>query len=365
VVTRPLSPGERHAYRVDARPGDYVHVQVMQSGMDITATVRGPDGQPMGEFDSPTGALGPEPVRFIAGSAGTHLIEARALQPEGEPGRYTIQLSTLRPATVADRRVASAVGAQQDADRLRANADTRRESLQRYRGAIDLWREVPDPGGEAGALRAMGFAHIRLSEDEHALAIFQELRPKWQTLRDRRSEAYTLLIIGTILRRRGDLKEFLATDQAALPLWREAGDREQEAFTLATLGTTYARIGDKARCERFHGLSLGVARRARSGALQAAMFRSLASARQQLGDSDRALLAHSEALALWQQIGHRRGQANTLLSMAAIHEASGDRDKALALLNRAAALWDEVGATAQATDTRKRIDALRQKLEWL
>lgn len=76
-----------------------------------------------------------------------------------------------------------------------------------------------------------------------------------------------------------------------------------------------------------------------------------------------ALLAHSKRSRYGGRSGHRRGQANTLLSMAAIQEDSGDRDKVLDSLNRAAGLLDEVGATDQATDTPKRIDALRQKLE--
>lgn len=361
TVKRPLTSGQRHAYSVEAQRGDYVDVQLEQRGIDVVVSVRGPDGRPKGEFDNPTGALGLEPVRFIAEVTGTHLLETRALQPEAEPGSYTIRLSARRPATAADRRLAAAVHAQQDADRLRANADTRRQSLQRYREAIDLCHEVPDPSGEAAALRAMGFAHIRLGEDAEAMEVFQDLRGRWRTVRDRRSEAYTLLIIGTILRRRGDLEQSLAMDQAALPLWREARDREQEAFTLATLGTTHARIGGPEQYERLHTQGLSVARRAKSRALEAAMFRSLANARQQLGNSSGALMAHSQALALWQQIGHRRGQATTLLAMAAIQEDNGDRDRALDSLNRATVLWDELGAAREAADTRQRIEALRQK----
>lgn len=132
-----IDPGETHGYRVAARQGDHVHVDVIQSRMDVVLSARDPDGRAVGEFDSPTGPLGPEAVR-PTGIVGSPLPWAH-----------------------------------QDADRLRAAADTRRQSLTRYEAAADLWRAVPDLAGQAAALRAKGFAHVRLGDDDRAMAVFQ------------------------------------------------------------------------------------------------------------------------------------------------------------------------------------------------
>ncbi|HXG70862.1 MAG TPA: tetratricopeptide repeat protein [Gemmatimonadaceae bacterium] len=297
-VDRPLTVGEVHHWEVDAAAGDFVQVVAVQRGVDVVATVLDPAGQAVGTFDTPNGDLEQE-IRFIAGPPGRYRVEIRAAMPEAEPGRYSIRLAARRPATATDRRVAAAISAQVDANRLRMSPDARRASLERYRDAMALWREAGERAGEANALRAMGFAYIRLKEDDEAYKVFSQTRGLWRELGDVRAEAFALLVLGTIHTRREEPLDTRAKALEALPLFRRAGDRWQEAFTLGEIGDTYARMKNRAQADRWFDRALAVARKTRKPSLQAAILGNRARACEVLGDTAGALDAYTRSADLW------------------------------------------------------------------
>ncbi|MBA2261025.1 MAG: tetratricopeptide repeat protein [Acidobacteria bacterium] len=309
TARRNLSAGEAHTYDVAMRAGEYLEVTVEQLGIDTAARVLDATGSLIREFDSPTGASGLERIRVIADTNAAYRLEIRALQPEADSGAYEIRLAVKRMATDADRRIEAAVKAEAEANHLRVSAETRTESLNRYKQARALWQSAGDRAGEASTLRGMGFAYVRLKDDAKALEVFTEAQRRFRELRELRSEAYIYLIVANIETRRGDLRQALVTTGQSLPLWRSAKDREQEAFTLAALGTLHARLGDAARMKRWHRDAVRVARSTRRPALAAAMFQSEGGAAEILGDRKYALAAYQSALQLWREAGNNRGEA--------------------------------------------------------
>ena len=308
-LERKLGAGETHTYQVVLKAGDYIDILMEQRGIDVAAKMFGPAGGELREFDSPTGALGPEHARMIASVDGTYRLDVRALQPEADPGAYQIRLALLRPATEADRRVDAAVSAAADADRLRASAETREQSVERYKYARALWQTAGDRAGEASALRALGFAYVRLKRDPAAAETITEAQRIFRELGDKRADAYIHLILAKIHTRRAYLRAALESTERALPLWRAAKDAEQEAFTLAALGTTHARLGDAREMKRLHTEAVRVARATRRPALIAAMLQSEGGAAEILSDLKGARAAYESALQFWRQAGNKRGEA--------------------------------------------------------
>ena len=360
VAGRALTVGDQHSWSVDAEEGHYIHVVVDQHGIDVVASVLDPAGQTAATVDTPNGDLGPEHVRFVARVRGPYRIDLKAAQPEAERGRYTIHLIERRPATANDRRIVAAIVEQTEADRLRANPATRQESLERYDRAMAIWRDAGDRAGEAGALRAKGFAYVRLRDDGHAYETFSRTRAMWRELGDLRSEAFALLILGTIHTRKDEPLETRARASEALPLWRRAGDREEQAFTLGEIGTTYARLKDRPGTEAWYRDALGVARKSHRRTLEAAILDNFARAYGQLDDQPAALETHERARVKWQQARHRRGQAGSLRSIGAIHEALGETAKAIEAYMKAADLWRQAGVLQEETVDRARADKLRR-----
>ena len=68
-----------------------------------------PDGNSLGEFDSPNGATGPENLSLVSKANGLYRIDVSPLEQEGNPagGRYEIRILDLRPATEGELEAAN------------------------------------------------------------------------------------------------------------------------------------------------------------------------------------------------------------------------------------------------------------------
>src|SRR5437016_4803843 len=97
-VERQLAGGQSHSYRVVLTAGQYLHVIVIQHGIDVVVKLFAPDGKQLIEVDSPNGTEGPEPVFAIARASGAYLLEVRSLEKDAAAGRYEVKIEELRTA---------------------------------------------------------------------------------------------------------------------------------------------------------------------------------------------------------------------------------------------------------------------------
>lgn len=145
-VEQQLSGGGKHAASVTLVAGQYFHLDIEQRGIDVVTTVFNPDGKQT-EFDTPSGADGTEPIRFIAEVGGTYRIEFRSLLKEVDPGRYLARVIALREATAHDRLIVSAVAAQgMEMSSVR--------KLKRDRSRLNSMKLHPHCGGQPGIVPA-------------------------------------------------------------------------------------------------------------------------------------------------------------------------------------------------------------------
>ncbi len=79
----------------------FAQIVVDQRGIDVIVRVFSPDGKPLGEFDSPNGANGPENVPVVAITSGTYSLEVTPLSQAEDlaPGSFEIRMTELRTAT--------------------------------------------------------------------------------------------------------------------------------------------------------------------------------------------------------------------------------------------------------------------------
>lgn len=308
-VVRDLKGGEAHAYRLKLNAGQYAELAVRQRNIDAIVGVFDAAGKSLGEFDSPTGLSGTEQVRFVADAAGEYRIIVRALKTEAYGGSYEIKVEAIRKATAGDKRLVTAIKAQMLGDELRAKDATRRQSLEQYAHALELWRAVPERAGEASTLRAIGFAYVRLKDDDQAYKYFNQSLTIWGEIGDRRSAAYIHLIFATIHTRRGELAQAVEERLQALPLWRALGDRIEEATTLAVIGLSYARLGNKDSAFDYCRQSLALSRATGNRALQANSLFWFGEVCELFGETEQARDYFQQSLALWREMGRRSQEA--------------------------------------------------------
>src|SRR5262245_50523613 len=64
TIERDLTGGASHSYLIKLAAGDFLQATIIQRQTDLTATLFGPDGRQVGQFDSRW--YGPEPIYFVA-----------------------------------------------------------------------------------------------------------------------------------------------------------------------------------------------------------------------------------------------------------------------------------------------------------
>ena len=101
---RTIRRAETHTFSVSVKQDHLLQLVVDQRGVDLVVRVFAPDGQSLGEFDSPNGTNGPEGVSLIADLSGLYRIDVVPLEPQenAASGRYEIRILDLRPATTEE-----------------------------------------------------------------------------------------------------------------------------------------------------------------------------------------------------------------------------------------------------------------------
>src|SRR5215204_1561574 len=102
-IERVLARGESHSYHINLSAGQFLHAAVEQRGIDVVASLSGPDGKQVTENDSQKGGLGTERLLFLTDRAGTYRLDVRALEGQSPSGSYEVRIEEQRPATPQDR----------------------------------------------------------------------------------------------------------------------------------------------------------------------------------------------------------------------------------------------------------------------
>jgi hypothetical protein len=100
-ISRPISRGQSQRFTLMLDQNQFAQIVVDQRGIDVIVRVFSPDGKPLGEFDSPNGANGPENVPIVAVTPGTYSLEVTPLSQADDlaAGSFEIRMTELRTAT--------------------------------------------------------------------------------------------------------------------------------------------------------------------------------------------------------------------------------------------------------------------------
>ncbi|HEU4390332.1 MAG TPA: tetratricopeptide repeat protein, partial [Blastocatellia bacterium] len=243
-LERAIHSGEVHSYRIKLSQGEYLHAVVDQRGIDLVATLLGPDGKKLLEMDSPNGDNGPEPVWLVAEETGTYRIAVSPLSANAA-GRYEIRIVEIRPATNSDTvRVAGlrsfAEGVQLEGQ---ATAESLERSLLKFNEALHAWEELGDTYRRAETLNKIGTIKTAQSHNPEAIGYFQQAARIWQQLGNQIQEAVALNNIAAIYDNLGQWDRALDAYTTALATVQRLNDRPREATLLNNMAITLSNSG--------------------------------------------------------------------------------------------------------------------------
>ena len=341
-VERELKGGETHTYVVYVEAGQFVHLVVLQKGVDVTVTLLDPNKNEIAKTDSLNGSYGPEPVSAIAALAGEFRLQvaANAASDDAPTGHYEVQLLSLHTPTDLDRTRLSAERAYMEGMELwrREDAPSFRTAAEKWQESLRLWQSLADNYGQALSLYSLAGAFSALQQREKALESYSEALPLWRAATDPFGETATLNQIGVLHFALGQKQKALDDYAQALPLSRADGDRVGEAATLNNIGATYDALGEKQKALDHYAQALSLYQAAADRDGQASTLNNLGLLYDALGERQKALDNYGQALQLRRTAHDRVREATLLSNIGGVYFALGEIATALNYYNQALVL---------------------------
>jgi CHAT domain-containing protein/Tfp pilus assembly protein PilF len=307
-VARDMKGGESHSYRVTLGADQFLSTVVEQRGVDVTATLVGPDGTKQAEADSAKGVRGAETLTFIARAAGDYRLDVRAALANAASGQYEVKIAALRAPTPDERTLDEARRLFEEARRLRQQGK---------------YGEALPPAERAIAVRedVLGPDHTAVADALHLLAVIYDDKHDYA-----KAEA-------------PNLRALAIREKALGP---DHPDVARSLFNLAWLAKVKQ---DFAKAESLYRRALDIQERALGPDHPevATTLNDLAVLYNQKGDFDQSILINQRVLSLRESaLGpDDSGVAKALNNLARAHENKGDYEKAGSLLRQAVSIWEK------------------------
>jgi CHAT domain-containing protein/Tfp pilus assembly protein PilF len=338
-----LSPDTVHAYDISVSAGQFVHVTVNQSFVDLAVTVLRPDGTEVRQFDAT--AYGAEPVFVIAEVSGTYRLRIHSVAKLTLDERYSVRLEAVREPVEGDRKRIDAATRTAEAKRLagQRTAASLRAALAKYEEALPIWRGLEDRPQEANALNAIGFLLNALGENRKALEHYQSALAISHAANDVIGEAEVVANIGAVYSILGEKREALAYHQRALDFRRRLGDRRGEGGVLLNIGATYGELGELDRAAEFLSAAVPLLEATGERVAVAAALQNIGVLYGWMGELQKATDHYERSLAIARELGERRWEARAIYNLGSVHRALGEQREALRRYEEAVRLASDAG----------------------
>ena len=335
-VSRSISGGATHSYRITVTAGQFVGLLVDQQGIDLTLKIFHPDGRLVVEGDIAHGSYGQERLAVIAETEGVYRFDVQSRDTNAEAGRYELKISEQRRATAEDRSYIVGQSAFAEAEQARlAKPAKRPEAIKKYEEAVAAFRAAGERRGEGSALTNIGVVYNVLNQRQKALDYLTQALAIHKFVGDQVEEARTLVYMAyassVLLERQKSLEYF----NQSLRISQALGDGAAEAARLREISGIYNALGDLQMALNYSNLALQKSRAIRSRALEAAALVAIGSMQNRLGDGAQALEYFTQALPIYKELGDTYGEGLTLINISFGYVSFRDWPKALEYLTRA------------------------------
>jgi CHAT domain-containing protein/Tfp pilus assembly protein PilF len=306
-VSHELTTGATHVYSIPLVADQYLKVLVEQQGVDITATLVGPDGVKRTDANNAWGTQGVETLTIIADSSGAYRLEVRAADKNVPTGTYAVTLRERRAPTADER------------------------TLEESRRLFD----------EARGLRQKGRYNDALPVAQRALAIRERVLGADQPM-----IADSLNQIAVLLDDTHDYAHAEAPNLRALAIREKAlgADHPAVARSLYNLAWLAKVKQDFAKSESLYRRVLDIQERALGAEHSevATTLNDLALLYQETGRLDEAIRVNERVLAIREKVlaPNDRGIAKALNNVGIMYQNKGDYAKAISFLRRALQIWE-------------------------
>ena len=342
TVEAELGAGQTHQYTVRLSEGQFMRVVVSRPGFATVMRFSAVAGaEKLLELHWPAAAQRPEPLCWIARTAGEYRVELSASEQGGGAAKYTITLMELRGAAAAD---SQHLQIQQlfETARVLTQMQEFRRAITEYERALALARQLGQREREAEALNALGNSHGRLGEREKAAGFFAQAAVIFRELKNPAAEVTALNNLGNAYRILSHYEKAIGSHQQALAVSRESKDRRGESNTLSLLGDAHMRLNQNEKAIGYQEQALTIRRELKHLPGEAGSLASLGSAYVGLKQYAKAIAYYEKALAIHRELKERFGEGGNLHNLGYAYFELGEYQKSIAYSEQALAIHREV-----------------------
>jgi CHAT domain-containing protein len=335
--TGSLAPGQAVVFTIPASEGQFLHVEVDQVCLPLTARLTGPGGRGDVEAANPVGEDEPLTLAALTDSGGAWHLMLRLEPSSAASGRYRIRLAEPRPAGPEDEKLIAAERAYAEGQRQLAEgtAESLRQAVASNELAARLAGQAGDRRREAWAHKSGADARWAGGAIDQAVAEVRLALELFRALGDAKGIIESINDRGVFELEGGNPQYMIDAGPEALALAVREGDRYNESVLLNDLGSAFFLLGDFERARDYLDRALVVKRtlgNLRNEAYTLEMLGMVATDQQ---DYRGALRYHQRALEIRRALADRRGEALTLAHLGWAYQGLSRHGDALRLLRQA------------------------------
>jgi CHAT domain-containing protein len=337
--------GERHNYQLTLEAKQYLQLEVVQMGVDVSITLFDPANKKVAESALPHGPNGPETITTVVAAAGTYRLEVRTARPDAPLGRYRARVVQLHTAAQmdADTTAAERLFGEALTLSMQGTNESIRGAIAKFEAMIPLVDYREDQQDLAAVLNNIGQNHNLLGEWQQALDYYQRSLKDLRAVPDDGStirktvEGIALGGIACMYHRLGDAGQSLRYNQEALALLQRGGYQRSAALTMGNIGTLYLELGELQLALNYYQRAIETLKQQNAPGAEALILAGLGTTHLRMGNAAQAVQLYEQALANLQAVNIARDQPHFLYLLGQAYHDSGDRGKAFEFLNSALA----------------------------
>lgn len=216
------------------------------------------------------------------------------------------------------------------------------KAIAYYEQARSIYQQLQDHGSEAYVLETLGLAYRKLSQYEKAIAYAEEARLLYQQLKDPSGEASILNNLGNSYASLSQYEKAIAYFEQSRLIFQRLKDLDGEARSLTNLGNAYDSLSRYEQAIVYYERARSISQRLEDQHSEAIVLNNLGVSYFNLSQYERAITYYKQALPIYQKVRDRSGIANALNNLGGSYNALSQYEKAIAYYERALLIYQQI-----------------------
>ena len=330
MVERKIAKDEMHAYTLELKRGELLHITVEQRGINVVLALAANDAKRkiIKQVDDAKSTDGTESLVFMAEADGEYIFGVFA-HGESKPESGYV-LKNTAPFVTAEEKRTAALELEKSGDAAYQKEDYNLAVLY-HENALKLRQSLAATAETAQLLFNLGSDYFSLKKYERAVEYYQKAAPIYLALNDKPNESYSLENVAIAFSNLKNYESSTLFYEQSLQIFRELKDQSNEADMLTRIGDNFYFLKRFKDALNYRRQALAIWREIKTAPekeSESLLF--LGGVSSEISEFSDAASYYEQVLKISRDIKNRRLEMNALDGFGGVMVETGEYDKALA-----------------------------------